>query len=258
MKIHTETYGIGQPLVLIHGWAMHTGIWRSFAKQLAKHYQVICVDLPGHGQSKKLSEFTLENISKQLAKILPDSTCTLVGWSLGGAVALDLAHRFPDKIKSLVIIGANPCFVKAPNWAGMKLETLQKFAADLRTDCHATLLRFLSLQVHGLVEGKVLLKELKTALHSCEPPEKEVLEGGLAILEQQDLRPLLARLHCPAQVILGSHDTLVPAAVGEQMLGLNSRLQLTIIDKAAHVPFLSHPEHTLAILKEFMRTTDVV
>jgi pimeloyl-[acyl-carrier protein] methyl ester esterase len=258
MKIHTETYGTGEPLVLIHGWAMHSGIWRIFAKQLAQHYQVICVDLPGHGQSEKLPDFTLEAISKHLQKILPSSACTLIGWSLGGAVALDLASRFPDQIKNLVIIGGNPHFVKTPDWAGMKLATLEKFADDLKSDCRATLLRFLSLQVKGVVDYKIVLKELKAALQACEPPETKVLQGGLAILEQQDLRSQLSQLHCPAQVILGTHDTLVPVAVGEQILVLNPRVQLNIIDKAAHVPFLSHPAQLINLLMDFMGTTDAV
>lgn len=258
MFIHTEIYGSGEPLVLIHGWAMHSGIWRTFAQQLAQHYQVICVDLPGHGHSEKLSMFTLEAISNHLQKILPASACTLIGWSLGGAVALDLASRFPERVKKLVIIGSNPCFVKTPTWAGMKLATLEKFAADLKADCRGTLLRFLSLQVRGLNDYRAVFKELKTALHACESPETAVLQGGLAILQQQDLRPQLARLHCPAQVILGSHDTLVPAAVGEQMQALNPRLRLNVIEKAAHVPFLSHQAELIAVLREFMERADEV
>lgn len=256
MFIHTETYGTGEPLVLIHGWAMHSGIWRAFAKQLAQRYQVICVDLPGHGRSEKSPDFTLENISHQLQEILPSPSCTLIGWSLGGAVALDLASRFPERVKNLIIIGSNPCFVKTPDWAGIKLSVLEKFAAELTADCRGTLLRFLSLQVSGLSDYKALLKELKTALHACEPPDRDVLQAGLIMLRQQDLRPQLAQLQCPLQVILGSHDTLVPVAVGEQMRALNPKLKLNIIDKAAHIPFLSHPAHTLAILDAFMEAAN--
>jgi pimeloyl-[acyl-carrier protein] methyl ester esterase len=258
MFIHTETYGSGEPLVLFHGWAMHSGIWRSFAKQLAQHYQVICVDLPGHGHSQPLPEFTLAAISSHLVKILPTTACTLIGWSLGGMVALDLANRFPERIKKLVMIGSNPYFVKTANWAGMKPLVLEKFAADLTADCHGTLVRFLSLQVNGLDNYKAVLKELKTALQACEPPTATILQSGLAVLQQQDLRPQLAQLQCPAHVILGTHDTLVPVAVAEQIQQLNSNLKLTVIDKAAHVPFLSHPETLITLLKNFMERADAV
>ncbi len=256
MKLHTEIYGTGEPVFFIHGWAMHSGIWRSFAKQLARDYQVVCVDLPGHGYSEKLPVFSLETISHQLQSILPNAGCTLVGWSLGGMVALDLASRFPDKIKQLVMIGSNPCFVQTEQWAGIKNSTLEIFADNLISDCQGTLLRFLSLQVKGLADYKTVFKELKTALQACACPQAEVLLGGLQILQQDDLRPQLARLVCRGQVILGSHDTLVPVAVAKHLQTLNPRLHLHVIDKAAHVPFLSHPTYTLAILRTFLETMD--
>ena len=258
VNLHTETYGSGETLILIHGWAMHSGIWRGFAQQLAKHYQVICVDLPGHGKSEKLADFTLKNISHHLQKILPDSPCTLIGWSLGGMVALNLACQFPARVKKLVLIGSNPCFVKTATWPGIKQSVLEKFAADLTSDCHGTLLRFLSLQVSGLQNYKFLLKELKNALNAHRPPATDILHGGLVILKQQDLRPQLAQLQCPLQVILGSHDTLVPVAVGEQLQNLNPNLKLHIIHKAAHMPFLSHPEQLIGLLRDFMESADAI
>ncbi len=65
-KIHQQTFGKGKPIVLVHGWAMHSGIWRDFAQQLAQNYQVTCIDLPGHGRSEKIDSFTLERISDAL------------------------------------------------------------------------------------------------------------------------------------------------------------------------------------------------
>jgi len=258
MFIHTETYGSGEPLVLIHGWAMHSGIWRIFAKQLAQQYQVTCVDLPGHGQSEKLPQFTLEAICQHLQNILPVTGCTLIGWSLGGMVALALPNRFPTRVKKIILIGSNPHFVQTADWVGMQKQTLEKFAANLTADCYGTLLRFLALQVHGLDKHKEILKELKVVLQACKMPDEDVLQGGLEILQQQDLRLLLKQLHCPVQVILGSHDTLVPVAVAEKILQLKPTIALTIIEKAAHVPFLSHPELLLKEIHDFMRTIHAV
>ena len=252
--LHLEIYGTGEPIVLIHGWAMHSGIWRTFAKQLAKHYQVICVDLPNHGRSNKLSEFTLETINQQLQKQLPDRF-TIIGWSLGGLVGLDFAARFPKTIQGLILMGSNPCFVKNESWSGMKLDVLEKFTEDLIQDCHGTLIRFLSLQVKGLENAKALLKELKQALQECDLPNEMALQQGLKILKENDLRENLKHLQCPIQVILGSHDSLVPKNVGEQMLELNSEIKLAIIEKAAHVPFLSHSEYVFEILNDFMKNS---
>ena len=254
MKIHKEVYGEGEPIVLLHGWAMHTGIWREFAKELAENYQVICLDLPAHGRSDKPSRFELQSISEQLIQAFPQQACTVLGWSLGVTVALDLAQRFPNRIKGLALVAGNPCFVKNENWAGMKLALLHSFAHNLMTDCHTTLLRFLSLQVKGLPDYKNLVKELKTALQETATPEQTMLQQGLDVLEYSDLRSTLKTLDCPIIAVLGDRDTLVPVAVGEQMQALQPNLQLHILKKAGHVPFLSHTDELLELLGVFMES----
>ncbi len=194
-KIHLETFGQGKPIVLVHGWAMHVGIWREFAKQLAQNYQVTCIDLPGHGRSEKIDPFTLERISAELVNIIPGRICWL-GWSLGATVALDIAARYPERVSSLVLPAGNPLFpssgleTQTEQWPGMDVRLLDDFAEHLHKNCQATLLRFLSLQVNGMPDPKALLKALKTAVFECAAPDQATLQGGVSILEQADMRPV--------------------------------------------------------------------
>jgi pimeloyl-[acyl-carrier protein] methyl ester esterase len=266
--IHLETFGQGKPIMLVHGWAMHTGIWREFARQLALNYQVICVDLPGHGHSEAIDPFTLERISAELVKIIPPrpfekgpgGICWL-GWSLGATIVLDIAARYPERVSALVLLAGNPSFAVGATgrsaetqteWPGMDARLLDDFAGHLHKNCQVTLLRFLSLQVNGMPDSKNLLKVLKEAVFECAAPDQATLQGGLNILEQADMRPVLAGLKIPVSVILGGLDTLVPVAVGEKMQQLLPSLELNIIDRAGHVPFLSHSRETLAIISRFM------
>lgn len=260
-KIHLETFGEGRPIVLVHGWAMHTGIWREFAKQLASNYQVICVDLPGHGHSETIDPFTLERISEELVKRIPPSPsfskgwaggiCWL-GWSLGATVALDIAGRYPERVSSLILLAGNPLFTQTEQWPGMGVRLLDDFAGHLDKNCQATVLRFLSLQVNGMPDQKVLLKTLKTTVLECDAPDKKILQSGLNILKKSNLRPVLSQLTIPVSVILGGLDTLVPVTVGQKMQQLLPSLELNIIDRAGHVPFLSHSRETAAIISRFM------
>jgi pimeloyl-[acyl-carrier protein] methyl ester esterase len=292
-KIYLETYGKGKPIVLVHGWAMHTGIWREFAKQLALNYQVTCIDLPGHGRSEKIDPFTLERISDELVNITPPSPpftkegerpfpplqkegdCSFppfekgglggicwLGWSLGATVVLDIASRYPERVSSLILLAGNPSFTvgatgRSPGteidlWLGMDVRLLDDFADQLTKNCQATLLRFLSLQVNGMPDQKALLKAIKTAVFEYDAPDANTLQGGLDILKQADLRPVLSGLNIPVSLILGGLDTLVPVAVGQKMQQLLPSLELNIIDRAGHVPFLSHSRETLAIISRFM------
>jgi pimeloyl-[acyl-carrier protein] methyl ester esterase len=251
-KIHQQTFGKGKPIVMVHGWAMHSGIWRDFAEQLAQNYQVTCIDLPGHGRSEKIADFTLERISEALVDAVADESSCWLGWSLGASVVLEIANRFPDRVNSLVLLAGNPSFTQTARWPGMKVGLLDNFAGQLNEDCQTTLLRFLSLQVNNLPDYKTLLRTLKTAVLECAAPGNETLQGGLDILKHSDLRPVLSDTSVPVSVILGTHDTLVPVNAGQNMRELAPGIELNTIDKAGHVPFLSHPQEALAIISRFM------
>jgi len=252
IKIYTQTFGQGQPLVLVHGWAMHTGIWRKFAEQLGQFYQVTCIDLPGHGFSEALDTFTLERVSAELINAVTESQSCWLGWSLGASVVLDIAQRFPERVSSLILLAGNPLFPQTELWPGMKVDLLEAFGEQLREDCRATLLRFLSLQVTYAPDQKSLLRTLKAAVLACDSPNPVTLQGGLEILKRTDLRSVLVETKVPVSVILGTRDTLVPVRVGQELLALAPEIKLSIIDKAGHVPFLSHPQDLLEIITDFM------
>lgn len=249
-KLYSQTMGTGKPITLIHGWAMHSGIWSTFAQSLAQYYQVTCIDLPSHGHSDKLSPFTLEAVGDALVETLPDESSCWLGWSLGATVVLEIARRYPERVNAVILLAGNPLFVRSEQWAGVKPEVLDAFAASLTADCQATLIRFLALQVNNLPNGKSLLKELKTAVMECDAPDYDSLQGGLGILKHTDLRATLSQFEMPVSVILGDKDTLVPVAVADNLSSIG--IQSTIINGAGHVPFLSHSQELLTLIRRFM------
>lgn len=251
-KLHYQTIGSGKPIVMIHGWAMHSGIWRDFAERLAAYHQVTLVDLPGHGHSAPLTPFTLNSIVDTLTSALPDDPCCWLGWSLGATVAMALARRYPERAGSLVLVAGNPCFLQQLDWPGMQPAILDSFAANLQHDAHATLLRFLSLQVMALPNAKALTKSLKTLVLACPAPDSQSLQGGLAILKDSDLRAGLAAVTVPVLAVLGKKDSLVPAALAPYLAKLLPAARIEIMEQATHTPFLSHPEQLLAIINTFM------
>lgn len=252
IKIHKEVYGQGKPIVLIHGWAMHTGVWRKFAQQLALDYQVICLDLPGHGRSETVDPYTLDQISSVMMEVLPESPCTVLGWSLGTAVALFMAKHYPQRVNSLILLAANPRFVQDDDWAGMPPKLLEDFGCNLHLDFQLTLVRFLALQVNGLANGKAILNELKKVLRECDSPSETVLQSGLDILEYEDLRDDLTSLSCPVNIIQGDKDALVPVEVGPAMHRIQPAAEVNVITGAGHVPFLSHQTEVIQIIKRFI------
>jgi pimeloyl-[acyl-carrier protein] methyl ester esterase len=248
-QIHKEVYGQGRPLVLLHGWAMHSGVWRNFAQQLAQYRQVICMDLPGHGRSKPLVEFDLESVADALFQAINLDKFSVLGWSLGGLLAIEIAHRYPQHVAGLHILASNPKFVNTADWVGVKSEVLDGFANQLSTDTRQTLLRFLALQVNGLPDGKQLLQELKKAIMECDAPSLPVLQQALVLLKQSDLRSKLQQCRGPVALIQGDKDHLAPLAGALAMLKMQPAIKLHVLEGAGHAPFLSHRQQLLALLQ---------
>jgi pimeloyl-[acyl-carrier protein] methyl ester esterase len=259
MSLHVDSYeyrgvgGSGAPLLLIHGWAMHGGMWRGVAEKLAEHFHVLAVDLPGHGRSAAMGSADLDAVVNELSAQFsgPLNVC---GWSLGGQVALRWALRYPQQVQRLILVASTPCFVRREDWShAMSMELLLEFGAALRQHYALTLKRFLALQMRGGEQGRGLLAELRDTLFSCGEPDLDTLQAGLAILRNCDLRSALPLIMQPALIVAGERDSLAPMEASLYMAQQMPFAELVRIQGAAHAPFLSHPEIFVGQLTDFLR-----
>ena len=238
-------------LALVHGWGMNARVFDTLVELLAGDFEVRALDLPGHGGRDALPHNTLQSWADDLARQLPDNV-TLLGWSLGGQVAMRAALDHPHKIARLVLLASTPKFVATENWArGMAPADLQEFGAALLADPQATLLRFLSLQTRGMVGQKTLLQQLRQTLLAAPAARSEALAVGLAILRDTDLRGELPRLMQPTLVLHGALDTLTPPAAGTWLAETLPAAQHIEFSRAAHAPHLSHGTEVAAAIGRF-------
>src|SRR5277367_5424358 len=103
MKLCVERSGTGPPLVMWHGWGLNLRIFDELRAALAAEFEVIAVDLPGHGASEWLAGMDGEAQLSALLETVPRGAA-LLGWSLGGQFALRAAWRAPAQIKRLILI----------------------------------------------------------------------------------------------------------------------------------------------------------
>src|SRR5512141_808528 len=113
--LHVETLGSGAPLLLIHGWGMHGGVWTDVAEKLAADFQVHVVDLPGNGASAPLPATDLDTLVDALSARFP-GPLSVCGWSLGGQLALHWAAREPEQMRRLILVASTPCFAEREGW----------------------------------------------------------------------------------------------------------------------------------------------
>jgi len=240
-------------MLLIHGWGMHGGMWRSVAERLAQHYDVYAVDLPGHGASAPLDTFTLDSVVEQLSAQF-DQPLTVCGWSLGGQVALGWALRHPQQVERLVMVASTPCFVRLEDWKyALSVEILEEFATNLQKNYALTLKRFLSLQMRGSEQEREVLALMRDGLFSRGEPDLDALQAGLKILRSSDQRAALPTLQQATLVVAGERDTLIPHQATQYLADRIPNARLATIKGAAHAPFLSHPEEFVELVLGFMR-----
>jgi pimeloyl-[acyl-carrier protein] methyl ester esterase len=249
--LHTESFGAGPNLVMVHGWAMHSGVWRDFAERLAERFRVTLIDLPGHGHSGSVAPFSLATVADALMAAAPERAHWL-GWSLGATLALGCAERHPSRVDSLTLVAGSPRFVAEPGWPGVAAASLARVAAELESSYVLTLRRFIGLQTFGLENARALAKRIGAALDECPPPETDALRGGLDILLEADLRETLRRMDRPSLALLGAHDRLVPKEVGGALKELSPSLDVQVLDTAAHLPFATHPEQSAERVLDFL------
>jgi pimeloyl-[acyl-carrier protein] methyl ester esterase len=238
-------------LVLLHGWAMNARVFDRLADLLAAEFEVRTLDLPGHGERAALPHNTLQSWANDLAQQLPENV-TLLGWSLGGQVAMRAALDHPRKIARLILLASTPKFVASDDWAGgMDRADLNDFGTALMADPQATLLRFLSLQTRGMPGQKACLQQLRHTLLAKPAAAGEALSAGLAILRDTDLRAELPQLAQPTLVLHGALDMLTPPAAGARLAETLPCAQHIELARAAHAPHLSHAAEVAAAIGRF-------
>lgn len=254
-SLYWHTTGTGDhDLVLLHGWGLNAEVWQNIVPRLSSHFRLHLVDLPGFGRSQGFAPLTLAEMAQQLLPQLPDRA-VLLGWSLGGLVASQLALTQPERVAALITVASSPCFTARDVWPGIKPETLQNFQQQLSTDFQRTVERFLALQTMGTENARQDARQLKEVVLSQPMPSVAVLEGGLEILRQDDLRAALDDLPLPFLRIYGYLDGLVPRRIAEVLDSRWPASSSVVMEKAAHAPFISHPDEFTQLIMTFTAAT---
>jgi pimeloyl-[acyl-carrier protein] methyl ester esterase len=242
-SLKISTVGSGKNLVFLHGWGVNSGVWQPLIDIIKHKFCITTIDLPGYGLNHQLlpTPYNLKSIATAVAQYLP-ANCILIGWSLGGLVAQQIANSYPKKIKQLVLICSSPKFSKSTDWPGIEPNILDFFTQQLELDFSKTLERFLAIQAMGSVNAREDVKIIKQAVQQYPHPSPVALAAGLDMLQNIDLREQFRTLSIPCQMFFGRLDTLVPDKVASILQLLNPSITIEVITDASHAPFISNTE----------------
>ncbi|GMR00449.1 MAG: pimeloyl-ACP methyl ester esterase BioH [Zetaproteobacteria bacterium] len=224
-------------LVFVPGWGQSGKAWHKQSVYFSKDWPVQVVNLPGHGG---MPDAPAGSWLKELSNALPDQPCILVGWSLGGMLAIQLAHCWPEKLVGLVLVSSTPCFRVKSDWEqGCSDEQFHAFEQALEHDPDKLLGQFFMLMLHGDAMSRGRFNAIaKEAVDRKHPPLPEALRSGLKLLDTLDLRAQLADILVPTLVMHGTHDQIAPVEAGRYLAGHIPDASLRIMEYG-HAPHLT-------------------
>jgi malonyl-CoA O-methyltransferase len=250
-----------EKLVLLHGWGFNRFIWDPILPELNKLFETIPLDLewdrhqgphPGNHEAiirdpSSTAQDAVENLCDWIAKNTPEKAIYL-GWSLGGLMAMAMTARYPERVTKLISVCASPSFLKSENWPGIESAQLDLFAAQFRTDPRSWSQKFIQSQLGSVDLSKINLSRF----FESKLPELETLNAGLQMLKNIDLRKELAHLKQEKLFIFGRLDRITPEKTSAALLNAKiPKLYCKTLKRAAHIPFLSHSEDFLALIRDF-------
>ena len=132
LKMYYEVHGSGDPVVLLHGSFMTiTNNWAGWIDELSKTRKVIAIEMQGHGRTADIKrDFGYESLADDVAALLDHlkiPSADLIGYSMGGAVAMQCAIRHPEKVRKVVIISSA---FRRDGWVKEKNDAVPKLTAE--------------------------------------------------------------------------------------------------------------------------------
>lgn len=260
--------GKGDAVLLIHGIGDSSDTWRDVMPGLAKHYRVIAPDLLGHGQSAKpRADYSLAayaNGMRDLLSVLGVERATIVGHSLGGAVAMQFAYQFPDRCERLVLVGTGGIsrqvtpLLRAASLPGAQLllQLLQLPTTRWQIGAAVKVLEWLRTDL--AVDAPDILRVVDalpdaTSINAFVRTLRAVVDWRGQVGTMLD-RCYLAQ-GMPTMLVWGGRDQVVPAlhaGLGHVSMP-GSRLE--IFEDAGHFPFRTDPDRFRTVLRDFIDTT---
>lgn len=248
--------GVGEPIVLLHGFPLDHTMWRHQVEFLASRYRVIVPDLRGFGQSDGgLEVLTMEACADDVARLLEHleitQPVTLVGLSMGGYVAFQFWRRYAQRLRRLVLCDTRSV-ADAPEVARGRLQMAERVLHEgsrVIADGMIGRLLYESLPQHH----RLLMDELRAVIERADPRAVAAAQRGMAA--RPDVTEWLSEIDVPTLVLCGERDVISPLAEMRTLAAAIPASHWAAIPAAGHLPPLEQPAAVNQALLAFLTAT---
>jgi 3-oxoadipate enol-lactonase len=238
---YTDT-GLGQPVVLLHGYPFNRSLWNEQVNALSNSFRVITPDLRGMGESEATQgPATMNRMAQDVAALLDHleiSRAVVGGLSMGGYVVLAFYKQFPSRVRSLILADTR---AQADTEEGKqtRFQQAEKARAEGMAGIADSMLPKL-LTPETVSKRPDLVKRIRDMMLKTKP---EGAAGALlGMAERDDQTSLLAQISVPTLILVGREDSITPVADSEKMHREIAGSRLVVIENAAHVSNLERTE----------------
>ena len=250
-SVFSQERGAGIPLLLIHGFPFHQGLWEGYAERFSDQFRVITVDLPGFGRSPlPKSPFSLDQVATTLLSFVSEKNLkdvVIVGHSLGGYVALSMVKQRRDLFRSLVLFHST-AYADSPE----KKESRTK-VVDLVTRKGA--LPFTSGFIPPLFADPSHPAIERVRNIASEASAEAVIGYSLAMKDRQDHVKTLESFENPTLFLAGKNDPGIPPESIIKQAEHCQKPEIRVLDDVAHMGMFEQPEATASEIKDFALKT---
>ncbi|MFW2439556.1 MAG: alpha/beta fold hydrolase [Arenicellales bacterium] len=218
-------------VLMLHGWGFPATVFSPLKDLLAAEFDVSAPDRPGYAGNTVITD------SYDITCL--DSPALLIGWSLGGLAALQLALRQPEKVTGLVLFATTPCFVNRPDWTlGMDSAVFDAFRKQVNADPAISMQQFVRLNAGRRPDrqSKKVLSDLSSKASA------QALQQGMSELAEIDLRDAVTEIDLPVLLLHAADDRVVPAAASCWLQENIPNAKHLEFQSGGHAFFLQHTE----------------
>lgn len=230
-RVHyREMTSDGPPLVLVHGLSASTRWWSRNLAALSEHFRVFAIDLPGFGDNRRWCRFTLADAAIQLCAWLDAidvPRASIIGHSMGGVIAMDMALSAPERIDRLILVDA-PILYDPRGWFRLGFETVtevRRFSPRL----------IMLLVTDALRAGPFTLRRASRETHL------------------RNLQSDLSIITAPTLVLWGEHDRMFPSTYGQEVAAALPNANFAVVEGAGHNSMWDQPDTFNRLVLDFLR-----
>ncbi len=229
-----------ETLLFIHGAGGSSFIWRAQFDFFRQEYQIILLDLPGHGGSGGKGESSIDayrDFVREFLDIFPLRSVWVIGHSMGGAIAMSLALKGPGDFSGLILVGT-----------GAKLRVAPLIFQALEGDFEIAVKQSVQFSFAKNASRELMDTHIKEMLKAS----PEVMLNDFRACDKFDIREELPNIELPTLIICGDEDQLTPPRYSEYLRDRIKNSQLNIINGAGHMAAAEKPGEFNSTLGQFL------